>query len=73
MHRTFSLEPYTRHYTHSRNCFLDMLECVDGKPDSAANLVVTPEYNDKMMAIHREYHRVTSTDKGQEGELDAQD
>ncbi|KAJ3365358.1 hypothetical protein HDU91_002240 [Kappamyces sp. JEL0680] len=26
LHRQFSLEPYTRHYTHSKNCFLDLLE-----------------------------------------------
>ncbi len=29
LHRQFSLEPYTRHYTHSKNCFLDLLE-LDG-------------------------------------------
>ena len=26
LHRQFSLEPYTRKYTHSKNCFLDLLE-----------------------------------------------
>ncbi|KAL2919905.1 Phosphopantothenate--cysteine ligase cab2 [Polyrhizophydium stewartii] len=26
LHRQFSLEPYTRHFTHSKNCFLDFLE-----------------------------------------------
>ncbi|KAJ8326621.1 Phosphopantothenate--cysteine ligase cab2 [Batrachochytrium dendrobatidis] len=25
LHRQFSLEPYTRHYTHAKNCFLDFL------------------------------------------------
>jgi phosphopantothenate---cysteine ligase (ATP) len=25
LHRQWSLEPYTRHYTHSKNCFLDLL------------------------------------------------
>lgn len=29
LHRQFSLEPYTRHYTHSKNCFLDMLQAQD--------------------------------------------
>ena len=29
LHRQFSLEPYTRHYTHSKNCFLDMLQVRD--------------------------------------------
>jgi phosphopantothenate-cysteine ligase len=29
LHRQWSLEPYTRHYTHSKNCFLDLLENTD--------------------------------------------
>jgi hypothetical protein len=30
LHRQWSLEPYSRHYTHSTNCFLDLLQ-QDGK------------------------------------------
>jgi phosphopantothenate-cysteine ligase len=26
MHRQFSLQPYSRHYSHSRNCFLEFME-----------------------------------------------
>lgn len=26
MHRQFSLQPYSRHYSHARNCFLDFME-----------------------------------------------
>lgn len=29
LHRQWSLEPYTRHYTHSKNCFLDLLEIMN--------------------------------------------
>lgn len=30
LHRQWSLEPYTRHYTHSKNCFLDLLKLDNG-------------------------------------------
>lgn len=52
LHRAFSLEPYTRNYTHSKNCFLDMVQCVDGE------LVVAAEFKDKMKSVHSEYQRV---------------
>lgn len=29
MHRQFSLQPYSRHYSHTRNCFLDFMEADD--------------------------------------------
>jgi len=32
MHRQFSLQPFSRHYTHSKNCFLDLLRLTpDGR------------------------------------------
>lgn len=32
MHRQFSLQPYSRHYTHSTHCFLDYMTLnQDGK------------------------------------------
>lgn len=29
MHRQFSLQPYSRHYSHARNCFLEFMEADD--------------------------------------------
>ncbi|KAJ1342119.1 hypothetical protein BSLG_003342 [Batrachochytrium salamandrivorans] len=36
LHRQFSLEPYTRHYTHAKNCFLDFLAAM---PDGSLRVV----------------------------------
>ncbi len=50
LHRQFSLLPYSRHYSHSTNCFLDFLtEADDGK------VVVNDEYQEKMLSVLRKY------------------
>ncbi|KAI8810238.1 DNA/pantothenate metabolism flavoprotein [Cladochytrium replicatum] len=49
-HRQHSLEPYSRHYSHSKNCFLDFLiEKDDGE------LVVNGQYAAKMTEVFRKY------------------
>ena len=51
LHRQFSLLPYSRHYSHSTNCFLDyMIENDDG------NVVVDPKYEKKMLSVLRKYN-----------------
>ncbi|KAL8863672.1 MAG: hypothetical protein Q9178_000355 [Gyalolechia marmorata] len=51
LHRQFSLLPYSRHYSHSTNCFLDFVtECEHG------NVVVNAEYQDKMRQVSRKYN-----------------
>jgi len=51
LHRQFSLLPYSRHYSHSTNCFLDfMTEARDGK------VVVNEEYQEKMLDVLRKYN-----------------
>ena len=51
LHRQFSLLPYSRHYSHSTNCFLDfMTEADDGK------VVVNDEYQEKMLDVLRKYN-----------------
>lgn len=51
LHRQFSLLPYSRHYSHSTNCFLDfMTEGADGK------VTVGQEYQNKMLDVLRKYH-----------------
>ncbi|KAL9027950.1 MAG: hypothetical protein Q9196_003601 [Gyalolechia fulgens] len=50
LHRQFSLLPYSRHYSHSTNCFLDFVtEADDG------GVIVNREYQDKMRQVSRKY------------------
>ena len=52
LHRQFSLLPYSRHYSHSTNCFLDFMEeseAGDGR------VVVRKEYQDKMQRVLQQY------------------
>lgn len=49
-HRQYSLLPYSRHYSHSTNCFLDFMD------DSAdGHVVVRQEYQQKMKRVLDEY------------------
>ncbi|KAK9452261.1 DNA/pantothenate metabolism flavoprotein [Limtongia smithiae] len=49
LHRQFSLQPYSRHYSHATNCFLDYMEEQDGK------VVVGPKYQAEMISVLRKY------------------
>ncbi|KAL8901308.1 MAG: hypothetical protein Q9207_005265 [Kuettlingeria erythrocarpa] len=50
LHRQFSLLPYSRHYSHSTNCFLDFVsEAENGE------VVVNEEYQEKMRQVSRKY------------------
>ncbi|KAF9421328.1 hypothetical protein BGZ94_008866 [Podila epigama] len=49
MHRQFSLQPYSRHYSHTRNCFLDFMEADD------KGIHVMPSYVDKMRVVLDKY------------------
>ena len=51
LHRQFSLLPYSRHYSHSTNCFLDYM--TEGKN---GEVLVNPEYQEKMLAVLRKYN-----------------
>ncbi|KAL8724906.1 MAG: hypothetical protein Q9181_006627 [Wetmoreana brouardii] len=50
LHRQFSLLPYSRHYSHSTNCFLDFVS-----EDQNGGVVVNSEYQDKMRQVARKY------------------
>lgn len=51
LHRQFSLLPYSRHYSHATNCFLDFLhENTDG------SVVANEEYQKKMLDVLRKYN-----------------
>lgn len=49
-HRQFSLLPYSRHYSHSTNCFLDfMTEGAHGE------VLANPGYQEEMLSVLRKY------------------
>lgn len=52
LHREFSLLPYSRHYSHSTNCFLDFMTFND-----AGAVVVEGEYQQQMADVLRRYRR----------------
>lgn len=53
MHRQFSLQPYSRHYTHSVHCFLDYLTL----NERDGTLGVAPEHADHMKEVFLKYRR----------------
>ncbi|KAI0105693.1 DNA/pantothenate metabolism flavoprotein [Nemania sp. FL0031] len=51
LHRQFSLLPYSRHYSHSTDCFLDFLhESEDG------SVIANPAHQQKMLRVLRKYN-----------------
>jgi len=52
LHRQFSLLPYSRHYSHSTNCFLDFMEESEGDGE---RVVVRKEYQEKMRRVLQQY------------------
>lgn len=51
LHRQFSLLPYSRHYSHSTNCFLDFMEA----GDDGEGVAVRQEYQRKMKRVLEQY------------------
>ncbi|KAF9010071.1 phosphopantothenate-cysteine ligase [Cyathus striatus] len=58
MHRQFSLQPFSRHYSHSTNPFLDFLqiESVEGEPTH--RISVTPEKRGDLLEVLKVYKAV---------------
>jgi len=52
MHRQFSLQPYSRHYTHSTNCFLDLIEL-----NNDDKIEVNSQYVTKMKSVLEKYQK----------------
>lgn len=50
LHREFSLLPYSRHYSHTTNCFLDYMIEKDNKVE------INPEFADEMLVVLRKYN-----------------
>ncbi len=61
MHRQFSLQPFSRHYSHSTNPFLDFLE-IEPNPDKSSsgppNITVTRSKRDDLLDVLTAYKSV---------------
>lgn len=62
LHRQFSLLPYSRHFSHSTNCFLDFMDEGASSSDSSGTgnsgdgpIIVRSEYQDEMRKVLRQY------------------
>ncbi|RDW77018.1 CoaB-like protein [Coleophoma cylindrospora] len=51
LHRQFSLLPYSRHYSHATNCFLDFLH-----EGPSGSVVANTQYQEKMLKVLRLYN-----------------
>lgn len=58
LHRQFSLLPYSRHYSHSTNCFLDFM--VEGANNE---VMVDPRYQKEMLGVLRKYDAVKTSNR----------
>ena len=54
LHREYSLLPYSRHYSHSTNCFLDFMDDTDGG-QQRGEVIVRQEYQEKMRNVLHQY------------------
>ena len=52
LHRQFSLLPYSRHYSHSVNCFLDFMT-----EDGSGEVIANKEYREKMLDVLKRYQK----------------
>ncbi|KAH7158020.1 DNA/pantothenate metabolism flavoprotein [Dactylonectria estremocensis] len=57
LHRQFSLLPYSRHYSHATDCFLDFLTEAPGGEDGNGRIAVRREDEDKMRGVLRKYRQ----------------
>ncbi|WVQ68027.1 uncharacterized protein L199_006233 [Kwoniella botswanensis] len=61
LHRLHSLRPFSRHYSHSLNPFLDLLSIVPSTSDSSSSIVVSPEHTKSLLPILQAYHEAQSS------------
>ena len=62
MHRQFSLQPFSRHYSHSTNPFLDFLEIEHASSDhSNPRISVAPEKRHDLLEVLTAYKSVQTS------------
>jgi len=59
MHRQFSLQPFSRHYSHTLNPFMDLLavESETQTPTTPPAIVIVPEARQKLLGVLTEYRK----------------
>lgn len=57
LHRQFSLLPYSRHFSHATDCFLDFLREAPGDGGGDGDVGVRPDDVAKVRAVLRDYRR----------------
>ncbi|KAG8853994.1 hypothetical protein FRB96_007857 [Tulasnella sp. 330] len=59
MHRQFSLQPFSRHYSHTLNPFMDLLavESETQTPMTPPAIVIVPEARQKLLGVLTEYRK----------------
>lgn len=62
MHRQFSLQPFSRHYSHSTNPFLDFLEVADYGDPTSTDVVVKPTGREFLAQVLRARQNALSND-----------
>ena len=62
MHRQFSLQPFSRHYSHSTNPFLDFLEIEQATSENPnPQISVTPEKRQDLLKVLTAYKSVQAS------------
>lgn len=56
LHRQYSLLPYSRHYSHSTNCFLDFMT-----HNEAGAVMIESEYQQQMAKVLKQYRKAKET------------
>lgn len=57
MHRTHSLRPFSRHYSHSLNPFLDLLTTSPAPGSSGPAITVSSEHSGKLLPVLQAYQK----------------
>lgn len=62
LHRQFSLLPFSRHYSHSTNCFLDFIaeSNAESSTEDDTEIIVKKQYQADMRQVLREYKHAKS-------------
>ena len=58
LHRQFSLLPYSRHYSHSVNCFLDFMT-----ENKNGDVMIDGAYQEKMQSVLRKYKAASENNR----------
>ncbi len=57
LHREFSLQPYSRHFSHSRRCFLDFMQ-IRSEGSGSEQVSIDSAYQAEMLTVLKKYKKV---------------